>query len=273
MGYKRLYLRIPLTDKVTFSSKEATIHAKAMDISQVGIRVQPDSDLAEETQYFVEVDNQQHGLIRFVGVLAHQKDGMAGLKITHIDDESFEAIGLLVSEFQLTEDFIDYIGEKSIIDEWFVDAAGHELDFDIEVTPREAREKTGSGQGFIHSTRKLKRGLTENIASGKIQAKDIISWISEYYSGAATRLILWDFTDADLSELTPEDISRIIQVLRTSSDFRKGGKAAFVISRAHDLMPDEGTDSMLEHEPAEFECRIFADINKAKIWLGVSDHA
>lgn len=269
MSYKRLYLRIPITDPVTFSSENVTIHAQALDLSQVGISVKPEAELEEGVEYLVEIDNKQHGLVSFSGVLAHQHGGMAGVKITNIDDENLEAIGLLVSEFQLTKDFIDCIGEKSIIDEWFVDAAGHEVDFDIEVTPREAQEKVGSGQGVIHSTRKLKRGLTINIASGTIRAKDIISWISEYYSGAATKQILWDFTDADLSELSSEDISRIIQVIRTSSDFKKGGKAAFVFGHEQELMPDNRTGSMLEHELVEFECRSFESIDEAKIWLGV----
>lgn len=269
MGYKRLYLRIPLTDTVTFSSGNVIIETEALDLSQVGISVKPDSELVEGVEYHVEIDNKQHGLISFSGVLAHRHDGTAGVKITSIDKENLEAIGLLVSEFQLTKDFIDCIGEKSIIDEWFVDAAGHEVDFDIEVTPREAREKVGSGQGVIHSTRKLKRGLTVNIASGKIRAKDIISWISEYYSGAATKLILWDFTEADLSELSSEDINRIIQVIRSSSDFKKGGKAAFVFGPEHDLMPDGKTGALLEHEVVEIECRSFESIDEAKIWLGI----
>jgi hypothetical protein len=80
---------------------------------------------------------------------------------------------------------------------------------------------------------------------------------------------LWDFTEADLSELSSEDISRIIQVIRTSSDFRKGGKAAFIFSREHDLMPEGNTNSILEHELVEFECRSFDSIDEAKIWLGV----
>ena len=269
MSYKRLYLRIPLSDTVTFSAGEHTVDAQAVDISQVGIRVIPESDLAQDMEYHVEVDNRQHGLISFSGMLAHQYGETAGIKITSIDKESLEAIDLLVSEYQLTKDFIDSIGEKSIIDEWFIDAAGHEVDFDFEATPREAREKVVSGQGVIHSTRKLKRGLTENIASGKIKAKDIISWISEYYSGVATKLILWDFSDADLSELNTEDIGRIVEIVRKKSDFRKGGKIAFVFSREHDLRLDDTAGSMLEQELVEFECRNFENIDEAKIWLGV----
>lgn len=74
----------------------------------------------------------------------------------------------------------------------------------------------------------LSKDLTTFKVVGKITGDDINEWKTRHYSGNVTSLHLWDLTQADLSEVSTDDI--IVDVERTKMvvDIRKDGKSAFV---------------------------------------------
>ena len=72
--------------------------------------------------------------------------------------------------------------------------------------------------------------LTISTAKGKIAAEDIINWITSYYSGVPTKLSLWDFLEADLSEISSEETRIIVETVKEKAALRAGGKTALVVN-------------------------------------------
>ncbi len=72
------------------------------------------------------------------------------------------------------------------------------------------------------------RGITTYQAGGVVSARDIIASNTEFYENAPTALLLWDFTGADLSGLSSEDLQAIVAVSRRLAHLRPPGKTAIV---------------------------------------------
>ena len=99
--------------------------------------------------------------------------------------------------------------------------------------------------------------------------EDMLNWVVEYYSGAVTECILWDFSEADLSELTNDELRQIVLEVRKRSIDRTGGKTALVFQRDLDFGIGRVFGSFSEIEDMPFEYRSFRNITEAKKWIGV----
>jgi hypothetical protein len=73
-----------------------------------------------------------HGKIRFSGVPVYQTLESIGIKITSIEKDQLKIIYQIVGNFQLTDDFINYIDERDIIHDWLVDESGEDIAITFE---------------------------------------------------------------------------------------------------------------------------------------------
>lgn len=116
----------------------------------------------------------------------------------------------------------------------------------------------------------LSKDLTTFKVVGKITGDDINEWKTRHYSGNVTSLHLWDLTQADLSEVSTDDI--IVDVERTKMvvDIRKDGKSAFVCRDGleYGLCRMRETFAEIKDIPIEYET--FRCLDEAREWLGVS---
>ena len=121
----------------------------------------------------------------------------------------------------------------------------------------------------IKTTQDRIADLTTITARGKITATTLMKWISGYYAGTVTNFHLWDFTEADLSEITLEESRQILVTIKAKNHSRPDSKSALVFSS--DLMLGLGKNfesySNIDNAPVYF--RSFLDMEEAKKWLGV----
>lgn len=88
--------------------------------------------------------------------------------------------------------------------------------------------------GSIKTEIDFDKRLTTNIAEGRISYEDLSSSINDYYSGPVTQLNLWNFSGADLSKITSDEIMKIINLVKMVIDrsgARANGKTALVFSK------------------------------------------
>ncbi|MBW2334819.1 MAG: hypothetical protein JRF06_06940 [Deltaproteobacteria bacterium] len=123
--------------------------------------------------------------------------------------------------------------------------------------------------GSIETTKDISSELTINIAKGKIMAEDLLNWVSDYYSGTVTKLILWNCIEADLSNITSEEFEKIARLVKKRSDIRKSGKTAFVFNRDVEFGLGRMYEALSKIEDIQSENKTFRDMTEAKKWLGV----
>lgn len=123
--------------------------------------------------------------------------------------------------------------------------------------------------GTVETSKEMPSGLTINIAKGEIKLEDLLNWISSYYSGITTKYILWDFNEADLSNITTEEIRKIAKEVKKKSDIRAGGKTALVFNGDLDFGLGRMYEAFAEIEGIKFESMSFQNIAEARKWLGV----
>lgn len=123
--------------------------------------------------------------------------------------------------------------------------------------------------GTIKTTKDIAKDLTCNVAEGLITLADCLNWFETYYSGAVTQMVLWDFTKADMTEITSEEYIKIAEALKIKSHSRAGGKTAYLAIGDLDYGLGRMFQALTEFEGLEFECRAFRKMTEAKKWLGV----
>jgi len=110
--------------------------------------------------------------------------------------------------------------------------------------------------------------LTIYIAKGTVSSEEIKTAISDFYQlGPVTRNVLWDVSQAVLTDLSTEDVHQISQVPRNFLELRKDGKTAIVApdDLAYGLSRMYQGSSQPEELP--FEVQVFRDSETAHKWL------
>ncbi|MGI9536659.1 MAG: PilZ domain-containing protein [Desulfocapsaceae bacterium] len=133
MRYQRLHIRVPASGEVILSVRgEVRLTAKIIDVSIGGLRITADSRLIEQQEYQIQIITPAHGNIEFTGIPVYQKGESIGIRIASIDQDHLKTIYQMVESFQITEEFIKYIDESTIINDWLVDESGAHVSITFE---------------------------------------------------------------------------------------------------------------------------------------------
>lgn len=126
--------------------------------------------------------------------------------------------------------------------------------------------------GTIETKYDLPQDLTTFKVVGKMKVDDFYDCLAGYYEKGVTPLTLWDFTEADVSALTSEQISDFAKYARNLAEARKGGKTAVVFDTPFDFGLGRMFQSYLEIAGLPIEILISHSLDEAKQWLGIDDH-
>jgi hypothetical protein len=134
MGYKRIFVRVPLTAEATLSGEtKKKIKAHTVDISQGGFCITGPSEALSESEYQIEIMTHDGQALQMFAKLVHQDKNRAGFQTTKMDGQSLEVITFLISEFQMTPEFIRQIDEYDLLSQRFIDDEGNELEISFEI--------------------------------------------------------------------------------------------------------------------------------------------
>lgn len=132
MGYKRAHIRIPFEGSATLSNRHSgRIKAHTINISGGGVGLVNASPAPRDREYHVHLKTDSGKHIRLLATVAYTKDSQTGLKTVFIDKNNLQQIHDIVSQFQSSDDFMKYIDQLDILDDWFIDENGHKVDFDF----------------------------------------------------------------------------------------------------------------------------------------------
>jgi len=81
---------------------------------------------------------------------------------------------------------------------------------------------------LILSTEDMKRNLTIYTCKGQISVDEIKKKVKSFYEGTPSRNVIWDFTEADLSSITADEIRALASGVKKLAHSREGGKTAIV---------------------------------------------
>jgi hypothetical protein len=83
---------------------------------------------------------------------------------------------------------------------------------------------------IIDTSIDINRQLTIHTVKGELPFDEIVRKIKAYYESGSTKFILWDLTDAILTNITANQVEALVVLTRQYSNLRKGGKTALVVS-------------------------------------------
>ena len=133
MGYKRIYVRVPVSGEAILSNSNNTIiKARTIDISQGGVAITAFSDTIPNDEYQIEILTEAGQRIEIAARLVRVDDSMAGFQTSQIDQNSQEVIKNLVFEYQTTTDFINQLDEFNLLEQRVVDEEGNEIEVTFE---------------------------------------------------------------------------------------------------------------------------------------------
>jgi len=119
----------------------------------------------------------------------------------------------------------------------------------------------------IKRTNKADESLTILTVSGILTIEEVIHAFENFIKHDVTPYLLWDFTDADLSQITQKGMEQIIAYAKSKAHLRKNGRTALVVrqdlsfgvSRMYEILSE-----ISEHPIAHY---VFRDMDKALTWL------
>jgi len=126
--------------------------------------------------------------------------------------------------------------------------------------------------GSIETKYDLPKDLTIFKVVGKMVIVDFYDCLESYHEGEVTPLTLWDLTEADISEISSDEISNFAQYSRNFAEIRRGGKTAIVFNDSFDYGLGRMFAIYLELADVPFEIDTFRSLDNAKKWLGIEEH-
>jgi hypothetical protein len=133
MGHKRIFVRVPLTAEATLSAgQKKAITARTVDISQGGFCITGPSEDLSESEYQIEIVTANGDRLNMYARLVRRDGEYAGFETLEMNDQSLEIITFLVSEYQMTPEFVKQLDEFDLLSQRFVDDEGNELEITFD---------------------------------------------------------------------------------------------------------------------------------------------
>ena len=138
MGYRRIYVRVPfVADATLLGRQEHGIKARTVDISEGGFCVTANSEELSESEYHIRINTAGGDTLEMNARPVRQNGDLTGFQTLEMDRHAREVITLLVSEYQMTPEFIKQLDEFDMLNQRFVDDQGNELEISFD---KEAEE-------------------------------------------------------------------------------------------------------------------------------------
>ena len=133
MGYRRIYVRVPfVADATLLGGKKTDIRARTVDISEGGFCITEPSEELSESEYHIRISTTDGDTLEMNARPVRQNGGLTGFQTLEMDRHAREVITLLVSEYQMTPEFIQQLDEFDLLNQRFVDDQGNELEISFD---------------------------------------------------------------------------------------------------------------------------------------------
>jgi len=109
--------------------------------------------------------------------------------------------------------------------------------------------------------------LTTLVATGPVLSGELGEALRQFYAGNPTRLLMWDMSNAQLSDVNADRLRTFIRQAAQMGARRSGGRTAVVAPQ--DLVFGYGrmSEAFMNAEDAPFDFRVFRTEADARAWL------
>lgn len=137
MGYRRIFIRVPLSGQATLTNQEKNVRltVQTVNISQGGVALSTSEDQLPTGKYHISISIDENGSIEMEAELLRQTERLIGFRIKEISTNDLETILKMVEEYQSTPDFIDQLTEYDMLQQSYIDDDGNELEVTFEIDP------------------------------------------------------------------------------------------------------------------------------------------
>lgn len=114
------------------------------------------------------------------------------------------------------------------------------------------------------------RGLTIHTIEGVVTARELAcTFEKQFRDGKITNKIIWDFREADFTNVSREDLQSLANLTKMYNDIHPGRKSAFIGS--DDFLYGIGRmyQAFVEFKEVDYSLMIFRSMDEATAWLGV----
>lgn len=103
--------------------------------------------------------------------------------------------------------------------------------------------------------------------TGLVTNKELLDTAQSFFGGSHTRYVIWDFSVAQMINISPETIQKLVAIWLKQKARRRGGKTAVVAPADLEYSFSNILDTISELNEAPFETRVFRSLEDAKQWL------
>ncbi|MGD8266971.1 MAG: hypothetical protein PVF55_02310 [Desulfobacterales bacterium] len=111
--------------------------------------------------------------------------------------------------------------------------------------------------------------ITVHRVAGPLAADDLRRTAKRFYAQDVTLNVLWIDAGADLSAISSDEFTWIVDELKTYTHSREGGKTAFVLSEAVNYGLGRMVEMLAQAMDMPFEFRSFKTLAEAQAWLEI----
>ncbi len=119
----------------------------------------------------------------------------------------------------------------------------------------------------FQKTIETKDDLTTIIVSGKVSTPELIDALKDFYNDKFTTNLLWDFSGADLTEISMDHLHTLIAFSKSYGHLRKGGKTAIVLSGGYWFGMGRMFETLSVLNQHAVLYNVFKKTDEAKAWL------
>ncbi len=109
--------------------------------------------------------------------------------------------------------------------------------------------------------------LTTMTVTGKVSLGELIEALKDFYNGRYTMKLLWDFSGADLAEISSEHLYMLVSFSKSYGHLRKGGKTAFVLAGGFEFGLGRMFETLSVLHQHTVLYNVFKKKDEAEAWL------
>lgn len=109
--------------------------------------------------------------------------------------------------------------------------------------------------------------LTSITVHGAPAVADICNALDQFYAEHPTTFVMWDFTNADVSALSADDLRKIVSHARSLAPQRPGGRTALVVRDDHAYAISRMYEILSDVHEHPIQHGVFRSRNEALQWL------
>jgi len=122
---------------------------------------------------------------------------------------------------------------------------------------------------MISSSSGASPDLTTHVVTGEVRGEDLQRAAMAFLKDSPTRLALWDFTEAQFSTLTTQDLVAVFDSLVPYAEARRGGRSALLFSSTVGFGLGRLSEALAEVRDFPFELKAFGRRSDALLWLEI----